>query len=97
MSTYRGATFAGVFTNTVFGFILAYVLLAVFRAVFTEVNARVQLQALLEDERVPFDAACRVFADVDRERGLSQAAAEELLDRSKHEASCDRQLQAQPR
>jgi ABC-2 type transport system permease protein len=32
MSTYRGATFAGVFTNTVFGFILAYVLLAVFRA-----------------------------------------------------------------
>jgi ABC-2 type transport system permease protein len=31
MSTYRGATFAGVFTNTVFGFILAYVLLAVFR------------------------------------------------------------------
>src|SRR4051794_30361978 len=28
-STYRGATFAGVFTNTVFGFILAYVLLAV--------------------------------------------------------------------
>jgi len=32
MATYRGATFAGVFTNTVFGFILAYVLLAVFRA-----------------------------------------------------------------
>jgi ABC-2 type transport system permease protein len=32
MSTYRGATFAGVFTNTVFGFILAYVMLAVFRA-----------------------------------------------------------------
>ena len=31
MSTYRGATFAGVVTNTVFGFILAYVLLAVFR------------------------------------------------------------------
>ena len=30
-STYRGATFAGVVTNTVFGFILAYVLLAVFR------------------------------------------------------------------
>jgi ABC-2 type transport system permease protein len=30
-STYRGATFAGVFTNTVFGFILAYVLLAVLR------------------------------------------------------------------
>jgi ABC-2 type transport system permease protein len=30
-STYRGATFAGVFTNTVFGFIQAYVLLAVFR------------------------------------------------------------------
>lgn len=28
-STYRGATFAGVFTNTVFGFILAYVMLAV--------------------------------------------------------------------
>jgi ABC-2 type transport system permease protein len=28
-STYRSATFAGVFTNTVFGFILAYVLLAV--------------------------------------------------------------------
>ena len=31
MLTYRGATFAGVFTNTVFGFLLAYVLLAVFR------------------------------------------------------------------
>ena len=30
-STYRGATFAGAFTNTVFGFIQAYVLLAVFR------------------------------------------------------------------
>ena len=30
-ATYRGATFAGVFTNTVFGFILAYVLLAVYR------------------------------------------------------------------
>jgi ABC-2 type transport system permease protein len=30
MATYRGATFAGIFTNTVFGFILAYVLLAVF-------------------------------------------------------------------
>src|SRR5688572_10772790 len=30
-STYRAATAAGVFTNTVFGFILAYVLLAVFR------------------------------------------------------------------
>jgi ABC-2 type transport system permease protein len=29
-STYRGATFAGVFTNTVFGVIQAYVLLAVF-------------------------------------------------------------------
>lgn len=28
-STYRGATFAGVFTNTVFGFLHAYVLLAV--------------------------------------------------------------------
>ena len=28
-STYRGATFAGVFTNTVFGFLMAYVLLAV--------------------------------------------------------------------
>src|ERR671914_3051391 len=31
MATYRGATVAGVFTNTVFGFILAYILLAVFR------------------------------------------------------------------
>lgn len=31
MSTYRGATVAGVFTNTVFGFLLAYVLIAVFR------------------------------------------------------------------
>lgn len=30
-STYRGATFAGVFTNTVFGFIQAAVMLAVFR------------------------------------------------------------------
>ena len=30
MSTYRAATVAGVFTNTVFGFILAYVMLAVF-------------------------------------------------------------------
>jgi ABC-2 type transport system permease protein len=30
-STYRGATFAGAFTNTVFGFIQVYVLLAVFR------------------------------------------------------------------
>jgi len=30
-STYRGATFAGVFTNSVFGFILAYVLLAVYQ------------------------------------------------------------------
>lgn len=30
-ATYRGATLAGVFTNTVFGFILAYVLLAVLR------------------------------------------------------------------
>ena len=30
-ATYRGATFAGVFTNTVFGFILAYVLLAVYQ------------------------------------------------------------------
>jgi ABC-2 type transport system permease protein len=30
-STYRGATLAGAVTNTVFGFILAYVLLAVFR------------------------------------------------------------------
>lgn len=32
MATYRGATLAGAFTNTVFGFLLAYVLLAVFRA-----------------------------------------------------------------
>lgn len=31
MTTYRGATVAGVFTNTVFGFLLAYVLLGVFR------------------------------------------------------------------
>jgi ABC-2 type transport system permease protein len=31
-STYRWATFAGVFTNTVFGFIRAYVLLALFAA-----------------------------------------------------------------
>src|SRR5688500_8900772 len=31
VTTYRGATFAGVVTNTVFGFILTYVLLAVFR------------------------------------------------------------------
>jgi ABC-2 type transport system permease protein len=31
MTTYRGATFAGIFTNTVFGLILSYVLLAVFR------------------------------------------------------------------
>jgi ABC-2 type transport system permease protein len=30
-STYWGATFAGVFTNTIFGFIQAYALLAVFR------------------------------------------------------------------
>lgn len=30
VTTYRGATFAGVVTNTIFGFILAYVLLAVF-------------------------------------------------------------------
>jgi viologen exporter family transport system permease protein len=30
-ATYRGATFAGVVTNTVFGFILAYVLLAVYQ------------------------------------------------------------------
>ena len=29
-STYRGATFAGLFTNTVFGFIQAYVMLAIF-------------------------------------------------------------------
>ncbi len=31
ISTYRSATLAGVFTNTVFGFLLAYVLLAVYR------------------------------------------------------------------
>lgn len=31
IATYRSATVAGVFTNTVFGFLLAYVLLAVFR------------------------------------------------------------------
>jgi ABC-2 type transport system permease protein len=31
VSTYRGATAAGVFTNTVFGFLLAYILLAVYR------------------------------------------------------------------
>lgn len=31
LTAYRGATFAGVFTNTVFGFLLAYVLMAVFR------------------------------------------------------------------
>ena len=31
-ATYRGATFAGVFTNTVFGFMLASVLLAVYRS-----------------------------------------------------------------
>jgi ABC-2 type transport system permease protein len=31
ISTYRGATVAGVFTNTVFGFIFAYVLLAVYQ------------------------------------------------------------------
>ena len=31
VATYRGATIAGVFTNTVFGFLLAYVLLAVYR------------------------------------------------------------------
>ena len=30
-ATYRGATFAGVFTNTVFGFIRAYVFVALFR------------------------------------------------------------------
>lgn len=30
IATYRGATVAGVFTNTVFGFLLAYVLLAVY-------------------------------------------------------------------
>ncbi len=32
-ATYRGATFAGVFTNTVFGFIRAYVLVALFAVV----------------------------------------------------------------
>lgn len=31
-ATYRGATFAGVFTNTVFGFMRAYVLIALFRS-----------------------------------------------------------------
>lgn len=31
IATYRAATVAGVFTNTVFGFVLAYVLLAVYR------------------------------------------------------------------
>lgn len=31
VATYRSATIAGVFTNTVFGFLLAYVLLAVYR------------------------------------------------------------------
>jgi len=31
MTAYRGATAAGLFTNTVFGFLLAYVLLAVYR------------------------------------------------------------------
>jgi ABC-2 type transport system permease protein len=31
-STYRGATLAGIFTNTVFGFIKAYVLIALFAA-----------------------------------------------------------------
>jgi len=31
MATYRSATLAGIFTNTAFGFILSYVLLAVFR------------------------------------------------------------------
>lgn len=31
IATYRSATVAGVFTNTVFGFLLAYVLLAVYR------------------------------------------------------------------
>ena len=30
-TTYRGATFAGVFTNTVFGFLRAYILLALYR------------------------------------------------------------------
>ena len=32
-ATYRGATFGGVFTNTVFGFLRAYVLVALFAAV----------------------------------------------------------------
>ena len=32
MATYRGATFAGIVTNSVFGFIQAYVLLAVWEA-----------------------------------------------------------------
>lgn len=32
MARYRGATVAGVFTNTVFGFLLAYVLIVVFEA-----------------------------------------------------------------
>ena len=32
ISTYRSATVAGVFTNTVFGFLLAYVLRAVYTA-----------------------------------------------------------------
>lgn len=31
MTVYRGATVAGVFTNTVFGFLIAYVLVAVYR------------------------------------------------------------------
>ncbi len=31
VTTYRGATVAGVFTNTVFGFLLAYVMLAVYQ------------------------------------------------------------------
>jgi ABC-2 type transport system permease protein len=31
ISTYRSATLAGIFTNTVFGFLLAYVLLALYR------------------------------------------------------------------
>jgi ABC-2 type transport system permease protein len=31
ISTYRSATIAGVFTNTVFGFLLAYILLALYR------------------------------------------------------------------
>lgn len=30
-TTYRGATFAGVFTNTVFGFFMAYIFLALYR------------------------------------------------------------------